>query len=233
LFYGGQGGGKKMKPTTLELGRMLRIELGQSKSTNDLYRAKEWQVVWSHESIRYNHKAFSLMCLFLEVVGSLSIEDDLHDELIEDDKTMIGLFRVLSNALVHLESGAKEKSNDSGSELLIFLGKMLIEQGVFPSREGCAFCDAHLEKLSSIYLVTDHGGFACSECVGHLEGAVISSPLEGRELWELLGVIANQRYQDLKELKMEHQGAVRLILHYFLYQFQFEEHQFKSLKMVL
>lgn len=222
-----------MKPTTLELGRMLRVELGQSKSTSELYRAKEWGVIWSHELIRYNHKAFSLMCLFLEIVAALSIEDDLHDELVEDDQSMVGIFRVLSNALVHLESGVKEKVHDSGSELLIFLGKMLIEQGVFPSREGCAFCDAQLEKLGSIYLVTDHGGFACSECVGHLEGAVISSPFEGRELWELLGVVANQRYLDLKEMKMEHLGAVTLLLHYFFYQFQFQENQFKSLKMVL
>jgi recombinational DNA repair protein (RecF pathway) len=140
---------------------------------------------------------------------------------------------VLSNALVHLESSAKAKSCDPGGELLIFLGKMLIEQGVFPSREGCSFCDAQLEKLSKVYLVTDHGGFACHECIGHLEAALISSSQEGRELWELLGVVANQRYQELSEFKMEHRGAVRLLLHYFLYQFHFQEHQFKSLKMVL
>ncbi len=212
---------------------MFRVELGQSRSTSELYRAKEWQVIWSYESIRYNHRAFSIMCLFLEIIGMLSIQDDLHDELIEDDRTMVGLFRVLSNALVHLEASAKSKTHDSRRELLIFLGKILIEQGVFPSREACAFCDAQLEKLGGTYLVIDHGGFACGECVGHLEGVKASSPLEGRELWELLGVVANQRYQDLKELKMEHYGAVTLLLHYFLFQFQLEEHQLKSLKMVL
>lgn len=222
-----------MKPTTLELGRMMRIELGHSKRSSDLYRAKEWKVLWSHENIRYNHRAFSTMCVFLELIASLSIEDDLHDQLIDEDDTMVGLFRVLSNSLVHLENKVKEKSCDAGSELLIFLGKLLIEQGLFPARENCAFCDVELELHRNIYLVTDHGGFSCQDCQGSLESAVISDPQEGRELWELLGVIANQRYQDLGALKMEYQGSVRLLLHYFLYQFQFQEHQFKSLKMVL
>ena len=54
LFYGGQGGGKKLKSSTLELGHMLRVELGRSKSTSDLYRAKEWSPIWIHEKIANN-----------------------------------------------------------------------------------------------------------------------------------------------------------------------------------
>lgn len=233
LFYGGQGGGKKHKASTLELGYMMKVELGHSRSTSDLHRAKEWLPLWSYEHIRLNHRAFSLMCLFLEIMSNISPEESLHDSHSEFDDTMEGLFRVLSNAVVHLEERTKLKKCDPYSELTIFLGKLLIEQGVFPIRDNCTFCDRPLEKLAQIYLVTDHGGFSCGECTTQIEGAVTSSSREGRELWELLGSVANQRYQELNELKLENRDVVHTLLNYFYYQFQFQPHNFKSLKMVL
>lgn len=211
---------------------MLRLELGRSKSTSDLYRAKEWAPLWSHQYIRLNYKAFCLLCLYLEFVDSLSIEGDLHDVHQDSDQSMVGLFRVLSNALVHLEEQAHRKVFDKFSELTIFLGKILIEQGVFPNRGNCVFCDIDLLEVKMIHLVTDHGGFGCGECVGHLEEAVLSTALEGRELWELLGVVANEKYLNLKNLEMEYPEVARTLLNYFFYQFHFKANQFKSLSSV-
>ena len=161
------------------------------------------------------------------------MHDDLHDELHANDTTMVGLFRVLSNALVHLENKVKLKTFDRFSELAIFLGKLLIEQGVFPGRGSCVFCDQNLIHASFIYLVIDHGGFGCSECVGHLEGAMLSSASEGRELWEALGVIANEKYQNLLDLKLEHIEVAKILLDYFFYQFQIEPGQLKGLGSVI
>ncbi len=212
---------------------MLRVELGRSKSTSELYRAKEWAPIWVHERIRFDYKAFFLMCLILEIMDHMSTDDDLHDELHASEESMVGLFRVLSNALVHLEARVKDKSFDRFSELTIFLGKLLIEQGVFPVRSHCVFCDIELNHASLIFLVTDHGGFGCSECVGHLEEAVLSSAQEGRELWEVLGVVANEKYQDLLNLKLEHPEVVKTLLSYFFYQFHFQPSQFKGLSSVI
>lgn len=212
---------------------MLKVELGRSKSTSELYRAKEWSPLWIHEDIRLNYKAFCLMCLMLEIMEHMATQDDLHDDLQSNDTTMVGLFRVLSNALVHLESRVKLKSFDRFSELSIFLGKLLIEQGVFPERTCCVFCDQNLTHASLIYLVTDHGGFGCAECVGHLEGAMLSTAAEGRELWEVLGVIANEKYQKLLDLKLEHFEVAKLLIDYFFYQFQMEPSQLKGLSSVI
>lgn len=212
---------------------MMKVELGHSRSTSELHRAKEWLPLWSYSEIRLNYKAFSLMCLFMEMVSGLSPEEDLHDVHSDFDQSMEGLFRVLSNAVVHLEERAKQKKCDPYSELTIFLGKLLIEQGVFPIRDNCAFCDQELTLQSRMTLVTDHGGFACGECSQHLEEAMVSSSQEGRELWELLGSVANHRYQELGQLRLENPEVVHTLLNYFYYQFQFQAHQFKSLKMVL
>ena len=50
---------------------MLRVELGRSKSTSDLYRAKEWSPIWIHEKIRFDYKAFCTMCLMLEIIDQV------------------------------------------------------------------------------------------------------------------------------------------------------------------
>lgn len=198
-----------------------------------MQNAKEWTPGWVHESIRLNHKAFSLMCLFLEIVTNLAPEENLHDENSDYDESMMGLFKVLSNGLFHLEKRAKEKKCDPHSELIIFLGKLLVEQGVFPTRENCAFCDEILFERGDVFLVTDHGGFSCGSCLTHLEEAITTNQKEGRELWELLGVVANHRYQELSELKIEYNEVAHILFHYFCYQFHFKAGDFKSLSMVL
>ncbi|MEC7275629.1 MAG: hypothetical protein VXV96_04845 [Bdellovibrionota bacterium] len=233
LFYGGQGGGKKHKASTLELGYMMKIELSQSKKNAELHRAKEWLPLWSYEHIRLNHKAFTTMCFYLEMVSNIAPEEDLFDQHSDFDESMVGLFRVLSNAVVHLEERLKVGRCDPKSEMVIFLGKLLVEQGVFPSRENCAFCDIPLEKLARISLVTDHGGFGCSDCVSQLEEAILSSAGEGRELWELLGSVANQRYQALRELTLQDRNVCHTLLNYSCYQLHLDMKRLKTLKMVL
>ncbi len=212
---------------------MMKLELSHAKRNSELHRAKEWTPLWCYEYIRLNHKAFSTMCFYLEMVSHLCAEEDLFDDHADFDESMVGLFRVLSNALFHLEERLKSQKCDPHSEIVIFLGKLLIEQGVFPTRDNCAFCDGALEKLGRIYLVTDHGGFSCGECATHLEEAMMSSSQEGRELWEILGSVANHRYQELSELKMQDKGVIHTLLNYACYQLHLEIGRLKSLKMVL
>lgn len=212
---------------------MMQVEISPSKMKTELHKVKEWRPLWSHEYIRNNYQAFTLLCLYSEIMGELSPQADLNDPHLDADEGMEGLFRVLSNAIFHLEARANEKLTDPKSELFIFLTKLLIEQGLFPIREGCAFCDVELKNLRSIFLIPDHGGFACNECVGHLDENSQHNKREGRELWELLGSVANQRYQELKALKIENTEALYGLLHYFNYQFHFHDKSFKSLRMVI
>lgn len=212
---------------------MEKLEISPSKMKTELHKVKEWTPLWIHENIRNNYQAFSLLCLFLEIAGELSPTADLSDPHLDVDDSMEGLFRVVSNAIYHLEARATQKITDTKSELFIFLTKLLIEQGLFPVREGCAFCDVELKNLGTIFLVPDHGGFSCHECINHLEENTQTNKREGRELWELLGGVANQKYQDLMGLKIQDTDALYSLLHYFNYQFHFHENTFKSLKMVI
>ena len=43
LFFGGMGGGKKIKPNNLEIGKLYKITF-QNPPKGDLIQTKEWQI---------------------------------------------------------------------------------------------------------------------------------------------------------------------------------------------
>lgn len=232
IFYGGQGGGKKKRSSTLELGYMLQVELSVSKSTSDIYHAKEWTPKWTPENIRLNHKAFYLMCLYLEMIQKLAPEGDLHDKFHDDDQGH-NLFVVLSNALFYLEKMLKEKNFNSQNHLLIFMGKLLIDQGVFPQRDFCTLTDRPLQSESLLHLVADHGGFACAEGLNQEQAQAQGNGTHGRELWEVLGRIGKSKYLEIVPFDLQYPEIVKSLFHYFCYQFHFQEKEFKSYSMAL
>ncbi|MBC7539412.1 MAG: recombination protein O N-terminal domain-containing protein, partial [Bacteriovorax sp.] len=119
VFYGGRGGGVKQKSSVIELGFMLSVELRTSKSTGEIYHAKEWNLVWHHDLVRLDHSAFYVMCFFLEIINKVSPSENLH-EVHEENVEMVGLFTTLSNALVHLEKCLQVKSFYTHSHSVIF-----------------------------------------------------------------------------------------------------------------
>ncbi len=225
LFYGGQGGGKKKKPSQLDLGTMLDIELSVSKSSSEVYRAKEWKAIWRAEKIRTDHRAFTAICLICEIAGKIVGEEDLHQKDLTEEHE--GIFRVVSNALFYIEKAVDSRNFDMHKELTVFLGKLLGEQGVFPQRENCCLCDLELTTQNVSLLNLEHGGFTCQNC----------SPGRGdtamtRELWYVLGPIGSEKYPELVPLKIENKGVSRQLMDYFFYQFQMNQGSFKSLSMV-
>ena len=232
LFYGGQGGGKRKKPSLLELGSLLSVELTPSRSTVELYRAKEWKPCWIHDSVRYHHRAFCLMCFYLEIIRKIAPLEDLSDENLQLDCSHSGLFRVLSNALFYLKGSPLL---NSGQELLIFLGKLLIDQGLFPQLQHCGLCHQNLNPFSRLYLGFRHGSFLCPDCYlsSDGEGSVLKKGEPGRELWSLLGMIASSKYQDLGRLELKQSEIVDALFHYFCFQFNFHRKDFRSVDMVL
>lgn len=228
VFYGGRGGGKKQKSSVIELGFMLKIELAQAKTNADIYHAKEWSLIWYHDLIRQNHKAFYLMCFFLEVISKISSNENLHD-VHEEDQESIGLFLTLSNALVYLENSLKENSLYTHAHIIIFLTKILLHLGVFPEREHCTLCGDELMGLNDMFLLPEEGGFACPPCMNQRKTFGVQS---GRELWELVGHIVHSKYSALNGLKVEYKSLPKMLFHYFCFQFHFEEKDFKTVSMV-
>jgi recombinational DNA repair protein (RecF pathway) len=234
LFYGGQGGGKKQKSTVLEIGHLISVELSRTRSTEQLQRAKEWQAPWVHNNIRLNHQAFYLMCLYCEIMQKLSSEESLHDGNQDFDDAQVGLFKVLSNGLFYLDKRCGEEGFNRHNEAIIFIGKLLIDLGVFPIRDNCVFCDDELGGEGIIYLLSDHGGFSCDDCYNKAnEASIRYNNADGRELWQLLGIIAANRYDELDKLSCSGAGVVTQLFHFFIYQFQFHKLDFKTLDMVL
>ena len=228
IFYGGRGGGGKQKSSVIELGFMLSVELRNSKSTSEIYHAKEWSLVWHHDLIRLDHNAFYLICFFLEIINRISPSENLHD-IHEENIEMVGLFAALSNALVHLEKCLVTKSFYTHSHSVIFLTKILLQLGVFPEREHCTLCGEVLQKFNDMYLIAEEGGFACPPCMNQ---RVAYSVQSGRELWELLGHIAHSKYQDLGSIKLEYKSLPKMLFHYFCFQFHFDEKNFKAASMI-
>ena len=233
LFFGGQGGGKKKKSSLIELGHMLSVEIAQSGKSSELYRAKEYTQIWHHEKIRLDFQAFYLLCLYLEIIKKMAPQEDLYDDNLQMDDTTEGLFRVLSNAIFHLEARLEKGSFHKESEFLIFLGKLLIEQGVFPERSACCFCEVDLQDFDETFLIPEHGGFSCPNCVNQGEMIHDKDGGSGREIWELLGVIANHKYQELEEFKIDRPPVLGKLFHFFCFQFNFKPVDFKSLSMIL
>jgi recombinational DNA repair protein (RecF pathway) len=226
VFYGARGAGKKRTSSLADLGHMLAVELGRAKYGEHLYPAKEWSLIWAPKKIREDYKAFSLMSLYFEIVAKFCLEDHLETESDEHD----GPFRVLSNAVFFLEDSLKKGAFNPYEQLLLFLGKVFQDQGIFPKMGGCIFCDRSLEHVSQMSLVFEQGGFSCSLCLGPQSEGV------GRDAWKFLNMVRSSSYQDFSFKTLEFQSIkslCQLLLGHFCYQFHLEERQFRALPMVL
>jgi DNA repair protein RecO len=228
VFYGGRGGGKKQKSSVIELGFMLSVELATNKTHSEIYHAKEWNLIWHHDKIRFEHTAFYLMCFYLEVINRISPQENLHD-VHEENTEMVGLFTSLSNALVHLEKSLQTEAYFPHSHAVIFLTKTLLHLGVFPERENCTLCGEELGKFNDMYLIAEEGGFACPPCMNQRK---VYSVQSGRELWELVGHIAHTKYNEIGTINLEYKSLPRMLFHYFCFQFHFEEKDFRTAAMV-
>ena len=226
IFHGGRGGGTKKKSSVLELGFMLSVDLQWSRGGSELYRAKEWNLVWTHHHIRNHTKAFYLLCFFCEVMGLISFEENLHDS--DDDGELQGLFRVASNALFFCEKELEKKNLEIHKHLLLFLSKLLLEQGVFPRIESCRVCGNFLNQFETLSLVSDKGGFACERCQ---RGGKL-----GKELWAFMGQSSTTKYQEFEfqfDSTIPRESMTGALLQYFYFQFQLSAHTFKSLSLLI
>lgn len=229
MFYGGRGGGKKMKPSTLELGYMIKAQLKNVRQTDStLYTASEWKTLWIHEKIRSNHNAFYLMCFYFELLSRLATQDDLFDEHRDFDNSLEGIFKVTSNALFYLEESVYKNNFKIQTQLFFYLSRLIFELGIAPMDDYCLFCKKSLEVFQGINLAFEHGGFICFDCSGEKE----SNENIGKLLWRLLRGTRKFKYADYEKVKIVDKGINQLLFDYLCYQFNFSRDSFKSRSFV-
>lgn len=231
IFYGGRGGGKKMKPSLLELGHMLQVELKRSSELSELYSAKEWSTIWTSQSIRFNHQAFYLMCLMLEISTKISLEDNLHDDHQQFDRESEGIFKVLSNGIFYLEDAVKNQQFSIGQHLPLFISKTMLEQGVFPSLDCCISCGTGLNLELPSLLSPELGGFQCYSCfvLANQLATSVEPSHEENSLFRFFSLLTHLRYADYHQTPELTIHQCRNIFKFFCYQFNWQLQDFLSL----
>tara|TARA_B100000886_G_C20394858_1_gene479862 strand:+ start:669 stop:1442 length:774 start_codon:yes stop_codon:yes gene_type:complete len=225
LFFGGLGGGKKVKPNNLEIGKLYRITL-KSPIKGDLAQTKEWQVKWSHETIRYHYWKFVLLNLICEIAWNSALpEDDIDGTSDEFNK---GLYSVLSNGIFFLEHN-KIPINDFHF-LCFFLGKYFLDFGIYPQVENCLSCEVNIPRFSPSFFDIEKSGFYCKKCsrpnelsvnVEHLRQTLIQSKTTSWKEFEIgTGEVKNSA-EDLK-----------VLINYIYYQLNLPQESFKAVKSI-
>lgn len=235
-FYGGQGGGKSMKGSILELGNMMKVQLNErrKKIESELSVAKEYNLLWSGKNVREDFQAFYLMTFYLEVLGKIALEEDLDDPF-DDGHT--GLFNVLSNSIFYLDDSVKNKKFNTHTHLLLFFSKLFINLGVNIDVENCLHCGIDLQKEMSMFDPTN-GGFSCRECNSKKDEFLTQDRLLMEEyqsstrLLESLRLAYKLVYKDYTHLGEIDQGLTVALFNYFNQQFGFSKDQFKTWGMI-
>ncbi|MBL7663594.1 MAG: DNA repair protein RecO [Bacteriovoracaceae bacterium] len=225
LFYGGRGGGKSQKSSIIELGFLLSVELKATTKVTELYSAREWALKWDYKQIRDNHEAFYLMCLFLEVIQSLGVQEDMKNV---EETEHEGIFNVLSNAIFYLEKSVEAKNLNSPGQLLFFLTKLLNKVGVLPDLDHCTHCGSDLAD-KRIHLESNQGGFSC--CLSQ-EQIEFSSDMDAQGIRHFMIRALRVPYAEIGKFELSHYDWSKILLRYLSFQFHFELNKFKSTQML-
>ncbi|OUR96181.1 hypothetical protein A9Q84_07415 [Halobacteriovorax marinus] len=232
IFYGGQGGGTKKKSSFLELGHLVKLELTRAKANAEIFSVKEWTLSWHHNEIRTNHKAFYLLCFFLEVTDKLAVEANLFDDLYDDRPSLESMFKVLSNAIFYLEKRTTLSGDNFSVDLFVFLAKTLIDQGVFPERTHCVLSGHELVDVTEMTLLNEQGGFADASCIN---SDMLDSKVNARDsknLWSFLCQTAINKYDYFESLETIPKEFSNSLIDYLCYQIQMNRADFKSLSLI-
>lgn len=232
IFYGGQGGGTKKKSSFLELGHLVKLELTRAKATAQIFSVKEWSLSWHHNEIRKNHKAFYLLCFFLEVSDKVVVDANLFDDLYNDSSNLESMFKVLSNAIFYLEKRALGSSDNFSVDLFVFLAKTLIEQGVFPERTHCVLSGHELTDVSEMALLNEQGGFADASCINEDMRDLKVNSTDSKKLWSLLCQVAISKYGEFEKIEDVPKEFSNRLVDYLCYQVQMNRFDFKTLSLL-
>ncbi len=230
ILYGGRGGGKHQKGSDVELGHLCRGIVSGRAQSEGLIRGKDFEAVWSHQNIRHDYKLYSLLCFFLEVIAKLAPQASWEEEIPNEFESgeMAGFFRVLSNALVYLDTPRGEAAANLADQLALFVSKLMLELGIFPLLERCVLSGTVLTSQTSMGLLSEKGGFADSKLI-----AVGRSGLSHTPLRQFLIQVRETRYPDFVFSGPLEHALVKNLVDYFLFHVHLHPFDFKTLSLVI
>ena len=238
LFYGGQGGGKRMKSCVLGPGNLLSVEVNpfRRQQNQGFYLSREYSLKWHHQNLRNHHQAFYLLCFYLEILSRVALEDDLGEGeggrqapfgqgVCEDQ----GAFSVLSNAIYYLDESVGKKRFEKTKHLALFLSKLVHYLGLTPRLEQCLYSHRDLKGLRDFGLVFEQGGFAENQYLSGQRG-------NHRGVWEMLCQSLEFSYpgvDDFLEKSPDPSGDVRVLFDYLLFQCHIPRERLKTVDFTL
>ena len=226
LFYGGQGGGRKQQTSPLELGHLVHLEINRfARNHQGMYSSREYIPTWFHRHLRHDYPTFCLLCFYLELVSKIAPEDQLTDH--DAGNHHQGLFRVLANAIYHLEHSRKSHPPPPlRQQMVVFLAKLIIELGITPNLHHCLYSERNLSSLDDFQLIFEQGGF-----VG---GQFLSPPRTNhRTVWEILSHSWKLPYPQAQQLAPTASTEADVLCQYLLFQTHLNQSQLKTLPSVL
>lgn len=222
LFFGGMGGGKKVKPNNLEIGKLYSISF-KTPIKGDLIQTKEWTLKWSHEKIRYDYWCFVLLSLICEISSQTAIPQE--DLLNDNDSQYAGLFNVLSNGIFYLENNNIPQHDYHF--ISFFIGKFMADFGIFPQIEHCTDCENLLIKYAPSFFDLEKSGFTCGSCPLP-EG----ESLDSEHLRLTLGLSKSLTWKNfnsgMDKLKINSE-QVKQLMNYLIYQLNIDNNNLKTL----
>lgn len=207
-----------MQASPLELGHLISAELNLFKRNHQgLYASREYSLSWHHSRLRNDYHAFYLLCFYLELITKMAAEDELAQRDFGSDHC--GLFRVLSNAIYHLENSWSAAC--STKHLALFLAKLIIELGITPNLQRCLYSNQELSRLQDFQLVFDQGGF--------VEASYLTEPgANHRKVWEILDQSWKLPYAEVAQLTEVAATHIEVLYHYLLFQTQIPQAKLKA-----
>lgn len=237
-FYGGRGGGKQQKGSILELGYMLKVTFApkRKKGITAMDIAKEWSLIWEAKNIRKNFHAFYLLNFIFELTAKIAIGyDEDSDEQIDDQ---VGLFKIISNSIYHLDGASNDKDINIFDHLFAMLGKLSHELGIMPDLKACLYCQEDLESFELLKFEPQNGGFSCSECLmskehSHHDKNIFEEMKDTKKLRSAFLFVLQMKFSEIASLKGITRGNCDALFNYFCYQFNLNKSDFKSWSLVV
>jgi recombinational DNA repair protein (RecF pathway) len=220
--YGGQGGGKHHKPSSFELGCMIKLMIkekrGHRVDGSELMIVAEHQRIWEPQGVRHNIQAFYLICLYFEILQKFSVSFQLGTSEYESADNE-GVFSVVSNALFYISQALEKNDFQAEQHLSLFMIKLLYHLGIMPETDSCSYCQANLLETTSVVFLPANGQFACSSC---------SSGINEKGFLLRVKKGYQTRYQDYQELTGSKFSECDKLIQYFCHHFHLRPLELKS-----
>lgn len=212
LFYGGRGGGKKNKPSTIEIGYLVQTELKTQVKT--ILSSSDWKALWMHQNVRKNYQSLYLVTFFCELINMSAMYGEIEEQ--QD----LSYFNLLSNALVTIDKYKELNEQVIDQFLSLFLARMIFHQGIYPDLTRCILCAKGITNNQVLFNIHE-GGFCCISCT--------DIPKSDYAFYLFFNEVKIKNFKELESLSSMSRLQLKKVLEYFCFHCNFTLNQIKTL----